>query len=551
MKKELKILFFFCVLGVCSLNLMAQQRPNIVIILTDDMGFSDVGCFGGEIPTPNIDQLAKNGIRLNNFYNAARCCPTRASLLTGLYPHQAGMGFMATDRYKDIPAYQGYLNDNCITIGEAMSTSGYFTIMTGKWHVGQKDDGGVTPWNRGFDRSFNTIAGNFYYNDAIAKLYLNGRRVNNNKELPANWYTTDLWTDYGLQFIDEAKKTGKPFVWYLAHNAPHYPLQAPEEEIKKFRGKFMEGWEVLRKKRYDRQVEMGIIDKKFKLPAFNPLVPRWETLTIREKKKQDNLMAVYAAVVSKIDESVGKVIKGLKARGVYENTIIMFMSDNGGNAEGDIDGRYLGERPGKIHSHLSLSQGWAELNNTPFWLYKHHTSEGGIATPFILSWPAQIKDDLKGRILSHRGHIMDMLPTCIDIAGGTYPSHYKNQPITPLQGSSLLPVLFNKPVQRQVPLFWEHEGNKAMISGKWKIVSNVREPWQLYDLETDRTETNNLSKNKPLLLTRMVNEYNEWFKNVGAMPYAYPPKDWQIMQGEKPSHVPVMGEKPPQKIKLN
>lgn len=522
---------------VCILQgtflLKAQKLPNIVIILVDDMGFSDIGCYGGEIPTPNIDRLAADGVRLTNFYNAGRSCPTRASLLTGLYPHQAGMGFMAGDRYKDIPAYQGYLNNASVTIGEAMQDSGYFTIITGKWHVGQKGDGGITPWRRGFDRSFNTIAGNFYYRDARAQLYLNGRRVRN-AELPENWYTTDLWTSYGLEFIDEAKKEGKPFLLYLAHNAPHYPLQAPEEEIAKFRGKFMKGWEVLREERYDRQVKMGIIDKSHALPAINPLIPKWETLSEEEKIRQDDLMAVYAAVISCMDKSVGDLIEGLKERGEYENTIIMFLSDNGGNSEGGTWGRYIGEKPGAINSHLSVSQGWAELNNTPFWLYKRHTSEGGILTPFIMTWPEGMDSNLKGKILPSVGHLIDIMPTCIEIAKGEYPTIYKGNKISPMEGISLYSLLSGKPVERTKPLYWEHEGNRAVRHDKWKIVSNVREPWQLYNLETDRTETKDLAKDYPEILSRMVSDYEDWADKVGVRPYNYPPKKWQIMQGQQP-----------------
>jgi len=509
--------------------LQAQERPNIIVILVDDMGFSDVGCFGGEIPTPHIDELAQQGLRLTNFYNVARCCPSRASLLTGLYPHQAGMGWMASDRYKDIPAYQGYLNDKCVTIGEAMQQNGYFTIMTGKWHVGQKDDGGVTPWGRGFDRSFNTIAGNFYYRDARAQLYLNGRKVRN-AELPKDWYTTDLWTSYGLQFIDEAKNVGKPFLLYLAHNAPHYPLQAPEEDIAKFRGKFMKGWEALREERYKRQVEMGILDKSWALPDINPLIPKWGSLSPEEKIRQDDLMAVYAAVVSRIDKSIGDLINGLKARGIYDNTIIMFMSDNGGNAEGGINGRYIGEQPGAVNSHLSVSQGWAELNNTPFWLYKHHTSEGGIATPFILSWPKGISDQLYGKILPFQGHVIDIMPTCIDIANGRYPTQYKGNDILPMEGMSFLPLMLGKSMDRSTPLYWEHEGNRAMLNGEWKIVSNVKEPWQLYNLRTDRTETKNVALENPEIVSSMVAKYNIWAEKIGVMPYNFPPKPWQTMQ---------------------
>lgn len=516
-----------------TVNAQEQKRPNIIIIMVDDMGFSDIGSFGGEIPTPNIDKLAKIGVRLNNFYNSARCCPTRASLLTGLYSHQAGIGFMATDRYKDIPAYQGYLNGKSVTLGEAMKSNGYYTMMTGKWHVGQVGDGGVTPWGRGFDRSFNTIAGNFFYRDAKAQLYLDGRRVRN-AELPTDWYTTDLWTSYGLKFIDDSIKTNKPFIWYLAHNAPHYPLQAPEEEIAKFRGKFMKGWEVLREERYERQLKMGIIDKSFALPAINPQIPKWESLGKKEKIIQDDLMAVYAAVMSRVDKSVGDLIEGLKQRGLYDNTIIMFLSDNGGNAEGGVYGRYIGENPGAVNSHLSVSQGWAELNNTPFWLYKHHTSEGGIATPFILSWPKVIAPDIQGKILPATGHVIDFMPTCLAIAKGIYPTQFNGNRILPMEGENLLPIVYGNSINRKAPLFWEHEGNRAMLDGDWKIVSNVREPWQLYNLKSDRTETTNLASLQPDLIAKMIKEYELWEKKVEVMPYKYPPKSWQIMQGQKP-----------------
>lgn len=536
MKKSQKTILLATLLGVFSVikpHAQVSTKPNVIIILADDLGFSDLSCYGGEIPTPNIDKLAKEGVRLTDFYNVARCCPSRASLLTGLYPHQAGMGYMASDRYKDIPQYQGYLNETSVTLGEAMQNNGYFTAMTGKWHVGQKEDGGVTPWGRGFDRTFNTIAGNFYYRDSSAKLYLNGRKVRN-KELPNNWYTTDLWTSYGLKFIDEAKKKNKPFILYLAHNAPHYPLQAPEEDIAKFRGKYMKGWEVLRKERYERQIKMGLMDSTFSLPDINPLIPKWSSLSHEEQIKQDDLMAVYAAVVSRMDKSVGDLIAGLKERGEYENTVIMFLSDNGGNAEGGVNGRYIGEHPGAINSHLSVSQGWAELNNTPFWLYKHHTSEGGIATPLIISWPKGMEKGLKGKILPYRGHVIDIMPTCIDIANGLYPKEYKGNKIQPMEGTSLFPLALGEPFKPTNPIYWEHEGNRAMIDKDWKIVSNVNEPWQLYNLKTDRTETKNLAKEESEILQSMVAQYEIWGKRMGVMPYNFPPKKWQVMQGDNP-----------------
>lgn len=336
---------------------------------------------------------------------------------------------------------------------------------------------------------------------------------------------------YGLQFIDEAKKENKPVLLYLAHNAPHYPLQAPEEEISKFRGKFMKDREILRKERYERQIEMSLFDKEFSLPNINPLIPKWDTLSEKEKIKQDDLMTGYAAVVSRMDKSVGDLIAGLKECGEYENTIIMFLSDNGGNAEGGINGRYIGEHPGAINSHLSVSQGWAELNNTPYWLYKRHTSEGGIA-PFILSWPKGTKKSVKGRVISNRGHVMDIMPTCIDIANGQYPIRYKGNKKQPMEGTSLLPVLFGRSIEPTNPIYWEHGGNRAMIDGDWKIVSNVEEPWQLYNLKTDRTETKDLALEEPQISLNMIKNYNVWSKRVGVIPFTNPPKKWQIMQGD-------------------
>ena len=303
-----------------------NTKPNIIVILVDDMGFSDIGCYGSEIPTPNLDALASNGLRFTKFYNAARCCPTRASLLTGLYSHQTGIGHMVNDQGQI--GYRGVLNSQCVTIAEVLKPAGYFTAMSGKWHVGQ--DAGATPWGRGFDRSLNAPAGGFYYasKGPKAKLYLNGKFIeNDDSQLPANWYTTDLWTTFGLKFIDEALAEKKPFYLHLCHNAPHFPLQAPAEDIAKFRGKYKQGWDQMRIARHKKQVDLGIIDPKWAVTPRIDKISAWDKLSPQDQDRYDHMMAVYAAAVYHMDKSIGEHEAGLKKRGIYENTVILFISD--------------------------------------------------------------------------------------------------------------------------------------------------------------------------------------------------------------------------------
>src|SRR4051812_24343126 len=313
------------------------KRPNIVLVLVDDMGFSDLGCYGSEIPTPNLDALAAGGLRFTQFYNTGRCCPTRASLLTGLYSHQTGVGHMVEDQ--GAPGYRGRLNDQCATFAEELNPAGYFTAMTGKWHVGQEH--GVSPASRGFQRSLNAPAGGFYQaGSPRAKLFLNGEAIaNDDARLPQGWYTTDLWTTFGLKFIDEAREAKKPFFLYLAHNAPHFPLQAPAEEIAKFRGQYKAGWDALRLQRQAKQIQLGIVDQAWPLAPRPDAVKAWEGLTEEQRDRFDHIMAVYAAVVSRMDHAVGDLVAGLKERGVLDNTLILFMSDNGGNAESGPGGK--------------------------------------------------------------------------------------------------------------------------------------------------------------------------------------------------------------------
>lgn len=492
-----------------------RLRPNIVVILVDDMGFSDIGCYGSEIPTPNLDKLAADGLRFTQFYNTARCCPTRASLLTGLYSHQAGVGHMTEDR--GAPGYQGRLNDRCVTIAEVLHEAGYFTAMSGKWHVGQNF--GVTPWGRGFERSLNAPAGGFYYADGKrAELFLNGRHLaNDDPVLPQGWYTTDLWTDYGIKFVDEARAAKKPFFLYLAHNAPHFPLQAPQDEIAKFRGKYKIGWDKLRQQRHARQVELGVVDKAWPLSPRPPAVRAWDNVPPARQDRFDHIMAIYAAVVAHMDSAVGRFVEALRERNVLDNTMILFLSDNGANAESGPAGRLEGTPPGAAGSTVFEGQSWATLSNTPLRRYKHFAHEGGIATPLIVHWPNRIKTP--GQLRQQPGHVVDIMATCVDVAGAKYPTEFHGQPIQPMEGKSIIPALDDKPIERDA-IYWEHEGNAAIRVGDWKLVRLGRDgPWELYNLKADRTELHDLSSVEPRCAAELAAKWDAWAVRAQVKPY--------------------------------
>ncbi len=511
----------------------APARPNIVVILVDDMGFSDISCYGSEIPTPNLDKLAAGGVRFTQFHNTARCCPTRAALLTGLYPHQAGVGHMTEERVdasgKTLAGYSGRLNDKCVTIAEVLKGAGYFTAMTGKWHVGQNF--GVTPWGRGFDRSLNSAAGGFYFPEGHgAEVFYNGKSLGaTNAPLPAHWYSTDLWTKYGLKFVDEARQTGKPFFLYVAYNAPHFPLQAPADEIARWRGKYKMGWDKLREARYQRLIGLGMIDKSWPLSPRLDAVPAWDSLTPAQQDRYDNIMAIYAAVVEHIDKAVGVLVDGLRQRGVLDNTLILFLSDNGGNAESGVPGRLEGEHPGDALSTVFVGQCWATLNNTPFVRYKHYTDEGGIATPLIVHWPNGISAARRGQLEPQPGHVLDILPTCLDVGGAKYPEQFNGKPITPAEGVSLRPAFEGRPLGRPHPIFWEHEGNRAILDGRWKLVALAGQPWRLYNTVADRTEQHDLAEAQAERRQHLAAEWDAYAARANVLPLG----GWQAPERKK------------------
>jgi arylsulfatase A-like enzyme len=493
----------------------ATERPNIVVILADDLGWSDIGCYGSEIPTPHLDRLASAGLRFTQFYNTPRCSPTRAALLTGLYSQQAGMGHLDPKVVPESRGFHGRLLPRCVTIPEVLGEAGYFTAMTGKWHLGQQN--GTPPWKRGFARSLNSPFGEIYFpkeadHGGTDKLYLNGRAIpKDSPEIGKDWYSTDLFTEWGLKFIDEARAEKKPFFLYIAQGAVHFPLRAPADVIEHYRGKYKVGWDKLREERHARQIEMGIVDPRWPLSPRPADSPAWDTRLPDRQDRFDAIMAVYAAMVECLDRSVGQLVDGLEQRGLLDNTLIVFLSDNGGNAEGGPPGVTEGGDPiGGPQSRVLLGQNWATLANTPLRSYKHFTHEGGISSPFVVHWPNGISADRRGKLEGQPAHLIDIMPTVVQLAGAKYPEQFQGNAILPMEGVSLLPAFEGQPLSRTQPIFWEHEGNKAVRDGRWKLVQKWRGPWELYDLEADRTEQHDLIAENAEIAGRLEKAWNDW-----------------------------------------
>ncbi len=536
--------FLFGLLQSCSnkekkdeINRAERERPNIVLILADDMGFSDLGSYGGEINTPNIDSLAYGGMRFTNFYNAARCCPTRASLLTGLYPHQAGIGNMVYG--KDLGGgYQGYLNKTSVTLAEVLKQAGYKTMMSGKWHVGHKEQE-QWPSSRGFERFY----GIHIHVDSYWKV-LEGCEVylDDQLQIPAtaeptnhlfpekDWYTTDVFTDYGIHFLDEEvagqNEDDRPFFLYMAYNAPHFPLEAPDEDIAKYKGRYMQGWDKLREDKYRRMKEMGILDESTVLSP--PDNVKWDSLSSSDKENLDFRRAIYAAQIDRLDQNVGRLVQHLKDMGEYENTLILFLSDNGCSAETGMFGMNWEEHRMKNYpewkeeSGWSVSQGkaWANVSNVPFRMYKRFTHQGGTATPLIAHWPGRIKG---GQINRYRGHIIDIMATLKDLGQAAYPETYEGHSITALEGNSLAPLFNGNAAEDHEYLYWEHIGNRAVRKGDWKLVALSQEPWELYNLTRDPTELNNLVTLYPELVEELKEAYFNWAQKVDV-------REWPLDQ---------------------
>ena len=505
------------------------QQPNIILILSDDMGYSDLGCYGGEVETPNLDALAKNGLRFTQFYNGARCCPTRASLMTGCYPHQTGIGHMTntpadfTQHDLGIPEYRGFLNKNCVTIGEVLKDAGYTTLMTGKWHLGISDKS-KWPLQRGFDKFYGLIPGasNFF-----KPVYPRGITYMNDtvSVTDEDYYTTDAFTNYAIQFIDEAKSenSGKPFFLYLAYTAPHWPLNAPQEDVEKYKGTYMDGWTKLRETRYARMKEMGIVEQEWDLSPQD--WREWDSLSDEKKKEMDLRRATYSAQVDRMDQNIGKLVEHLKEQNILDNTLIIFLNDNGACAEGgELGGGPASQLETKAGYFLTYGGAWANASNTPYREYKHWVHEGGIGTPFIVHWPDVIPKEKEGELISEYGFLPDLMATFVDVAQTKYPEEYDGNTIVSTPGKSLVPLFKgeNKRIHTE-PIFWEHEGNKAVRLGKYKLVSKWNSEqettWELYNMETDRSEMHNLASSETEKVEEMAAMYDNWAETNHVLPW--------------------------------
>ncbi|NRA49887.1 MAG: arylsulfatase, partial [Phaeodactylibacter sp.] len=460
------------------------ERPNILLIMADDMGYTDLGFFGSRIKTPHLDRLAGNGLVFSQFYNTSRCCPSRAALLTGLYQHQAGVGEMTKDF--QLPAYRGRLNDQCATLAELLQPAGYQTMMSGKWHLGNARE--FWPTERGFEQFYGIPEGGGVYYYPFNK----DRQVVLNDSIlqpDSTYYTTYAFNDYAETFIDQATEQEAPFFLYLAHIAPHFPLQAPEAVYNKYIGQFKLGLEEHRNRRLQAMKDKGIIDPDMTLSQPDAQIPDWSALSETQKDSLDLKMAIYAAQLEILDDGVGRLLQLLEEKDELDNTLILFLSDNGGSYEesGQWDKYdHLTGAVGDRNSYESLGRAWANVSNTPFRMYKHWVHEGGISSPLLVHYPDLVK---QARIDTNVLHIMDIVPTCLELAGATYPDTLDGHALLPLEGQSFASLLKGESWTGHDMLFWEHRGNRAARKGPWKIVSSYPEDqWRLYHIPSDRVE---------------------------------------------------------------
>lgn len=575
----------FCLLVTGSVACADNERPNIIVILADDVGFSDIGCYGSEIETPHLDGLAENGLRFTQFYNMGRCCSTRASLLTGLYPHQTGMGWMTT--YSGPPAYAGDLNRQCVTIAEVLRTAGYNTYMAGKWHLTPaptsdqvqakpataEDAGGEPgqsdaiqrhnwPLQRGFEKFYGTIMGSGSYFDP-------GTLARGNQLIapdhPADYYYTDAISQNAAQFVRDHDRQ-QPFFLYVSYTAAHWPLHAKPADIAKYQGIYDQGWDAIRQDRLKRMIDLGL------LPDSTELAPNVKDWSDEDRKVwQSRRMEVYAAMLDSMDQGIGELINALKQTDQFDNTLVLYLNDNGGCQEEmrstkvrqkreemepiepmasdalqlDSVPEYTrsgqpiqwgrGVEPGPANTYMEVGREWANASNTPFRLFKHYVHEGGIATPLIAHWPKGI--DRAGELESQPAHVIDILPTIVELAGAEYPAKFHQPPgdIHPVEGVSLIPAFNNESIERGKPIFWEHEGNRAVRDGKWKLVARgATGKWQLYNLAKDRSELNDLAHEQPERVAELSAAWNAWATRVNVKPLTpYWPKE-EAANGEKP-----------------
>jgi arylsulfatase len=529
----------FLALSAAATGLAApgRRRPNILLIVADDLGYSDLGCFGSEIGTPVLDSLAANGLRFTQFYTTARCCPSRASLLTGQYPHKVGVGHMVTDLGH--PGYRGRLSENAATLAEVLKPAGYRTFMSGKWHVGTPD-----PTRHGFEQYFGTLISAQSFWDASQYLRLpQGSRARS--YAPDAFYGTDALTDYALEFLGDARTTPQqPWFLYLAFNAPHFPLQARPEDIARYRSRYTSGWDMLRDERLARMKRLRLVSKGTRLsPRSNytnhgEIVtaqnPAWTRLADDRRADLAMRMAIYAAMVDRMDQNIGRVTADLRARGELDDTLIVFLSDNGACAEWDPFGFDVSSSPNNIlhrgddlarmgsrSTYHSVGSGWANASNTPWRMYKHYSHEGGISAPCIVHWPAGLRR--RNAMDDTPVHLIDVMPTIVDVSGAEYPERWGTRQIPPMAGISLTPALRGEPLPERT-LYFEHEGHRAVREGRYKLTALRGAPWALYDMERDRTELDDLAGQQPQRAASLARKWDAWAaeNQVTPLPESYP-----------------------------
>jgi len=492
MGSSVRIAVVWLLATITNCSLLAVESPNIILMMVDDLGFSDFGCYGSEIETPNVDRLAADGLRMSQFYNTAKCHSSRICLLTGKYPFQAGNQKM----------------DKALTVAEVMLHHGYATSMTGKWHLD------LEPTDRGFQRYWGHLSGstNFFKGDDTFRL--DGRPWS---DFDDDFYTTDANVDYAIQFIDEALNNDKPFFHYIAFNAPHYPLQAKQKDVEKYQGRYEIGWDELRHRRYANQVASGLIDSGHQLSPRPDYIPAWDDLTDDEREWEEARMEVFAAMVDCVDQNIGRLVAYLKTKNVFDNTLILLCSDNGACPFERTRGKHL--TPWDPKSYWCYDVGWAHAGNTPFRWYKQNQHEGGISSPLIAHWPEGLTAE-PGAISHQPGHLIDLLATCMDAAGVEYPTKLNGQPTIPIQGKSLLPILQGKDREPHEWLYFQFSDNRAIRRGDWKVVSARGGRWELYSIANDRTELHDLSDAKP----RLARELSELWHTVAETVDGAPPK---------------------------
>lgn len=531
------ILFSFLVF--CLSTALRSERPNVVLILVDDMGWANIGCYGGMVETPNIDRLARDGVRFDQFYNAARCCPTRATLMTGLHPHQVGIGHMTlpmrnreeaepgqsrgyaalteNERIHIPQSYQGWLDDDIPTLPEMLREAGYGTYHVGKWHLASERTE-TWPLQRGFDRFYGHLAGTSDYFDP-RNLYRGNNPIRAHGE---HYYITDDISEEAIEYLSDHhhERPEEPFFLYLAYNAPHFPLQCMPEDYQKYRGRFMEGWDVLRERRLKKQKAMGLVPENTRLAPRPEGVPAWDSLGREKQDEMDAIMSTYAAMIDRVDQNIGKLIAHLENTGEINNTLVFFLSDNGAEAETGPLGQFKFEDLGQYgKGGYKYGKAWATLSNTPFREYKHFTHQGGVQTPLVVHWPAVIKGP-KNRILPQYGFTPDIVETILDVAGAERPTEKNGRPVPRSDGKSLVGVFRGMKMElHPEPIFVEHEGNRIGRQGKWKLVSYYDKPWELYDMSIDRSESNDLSSKHPEIVNQLEAAYGDWAYRTGVIPW--------------------------------